>query len=132
MNMTRQSSESTRYMLQVGRNRFRRDTWETMKDICAVENTRLADEIWCALDAHVKEYAATKQNTNAPYVGQRPSAGPSPDFSLPENNNIFDKMVDKMVEESAEEEVEEVIDEERTRKPRMAGSDMFGHYSNQK
>ena len=57
--MTNQSSESTRYMIQVGRNRFRRDTWEAMKDICAVEGTRLADEIWCAMDAHVKEYASS-------------------------------------------------------------------------
>jgi hypothetical protein len=116
-------------MIQVGRNRFRRDTWESMKDICAVEGTRLADEIWCAMDAHVKDYAS-KQSDAGDGSGLL-DKGPRPDFSMPENANVFDKMVDDMVAEAAEEEVEEVVSEERRDRSRMAGSSMFGHYKKQ-
>ena len=125
--MTGRTSDSSRYMLQVGNNRFRRDTWETLKDICAVEGTPMADEIWCALDTHVRAYAE-KQDTVVPPKGD---LEPRPDFSMPENNNIFDKMVDDIVAEAAEEEVEEVVSEERAKKRRMATSDMFGHYRKQ-
>ena len=81
--------------------------------------------------------------------------GPQPDFSLPEENEHFEKQVDEMVEEvekpeekvyenvfdrivkdesvlAAAEEVEEVLDEERTEEPRMATSDMFGHQRGKK
>jgi hypothetical protein len=125
--MTRQTSEATRYIIQVGNNRFRRETWDSLKDICAIENTPMADEIWCALDAHVSEYAKSDK-AQSKYVSKRPMGGPSPDFSLPENNNIFDKMVDEIVAEATEEEVEEVVNEPSGEKRRMATSDMFGHY----
>ena len=59
--MTNKSSESTRYMIQVGTNRFRRDTWDSMKDICAIEGTRFSDEIWAALDMHVKNYSSAQK-----------------------------------------------------------------------
>ena len=123
MNMTRQTSEATRYIIQVGNNRFRRDTWDMLKNICAIENTPMADEIWCALDVHVRGYA----NENE-VLGKGANMVPAPDFSLPENNNIFDKMVDEIVAEAAEEEVEEVVNEPSGEKRRMASSDMFGHY----
>ena len=115
--MTRQTSDSTRYIIQVGNNRFRRDTWDSLKDICSIEGTPMADEIWCALDAHVKKHGN----------GVSMDRGPQPDMSMPKGDNIFDKLVDDIVAESAEEEVDEVLDEGRER-GRMAGSDMFGHY----
>jgi hypothetical protein len=124
--MTRKTSDSTRYIIQVGNNRFRRDTWDSLKDICSIESTPMADEIWCALDAHVRAYAE-KQSDAGDGSGLL-DKGPRPDFSLPENDNIFDKMVDDMVAEAAEEEVEEVVHEERRERGRMASSDMFGHY----
>lgn len=58
--MTNLSSDSNRYMIQVGSNRFRRKTWESLKDICALEGSRLADEIWVALETHVSKYVSEK------------------------------------------------------------------------
>ena len=126
--MTNKSSDSTRYMIQVGTNRFRRDTWESMKDICAIEGTRLADEIWCALDAHVKEYAESNTKKSLDMGGDgRIHMQPAPDMSMPDEN-VFDKLVDNMVAEATQEEVEEVVSEERRDGGRLASSDMFGHY----
>lgn len=122
--MTNKSSESTRYMIQVGTNRFRRDTWEGMKDICAIEGTRLADEIWAALDRHVKDYAMGQKDAlvgDGRVMMDRPPA------------NVFDDVVDKVVKEAHESVVEEVVDAEkedtgRTEHGRMADSNMFGSY----
>ena len=125
--MTKQSSDSTRYMIQVGRNRFRRDTWESMKDICAIEGTRLADEIWCAMDAHVKEYAAS--NT---VRGVSEPRELEPDMSMPEERgNVFDKLVEETVAKATEDVVEEVVGDERTDRGRVVSSDMFGRYRKQ-
>ena len=120
--MTNKSSESTRYMIQVGTNRFRRDTWESMKDICAIEGTRLADEIWAALDMHVKNYSdEQKLNGDGRVMMDKAPA------------NVFDDVVDKIVRDAEEELTEEVVDAERgdtgrTDDGRMADSNMFGHY----
>ena len=120
--MTNKSSESTRYMIQVGTNRFRRDTWEAMKDICAIEGTRLADEIWAALDMHVKNYSdEQKLNGDGRVMMDKPPA------------NVFDDVVEKAVQDAHAEVVEEVVDAERgdtgrTDDGRMADSNMFGHY----
>jgi len=97
-----------------------------LKDICALEKTPLADEIWCALDAHVKDYASNQ----AKVMKGIETREPAPDFSLPKNNNVFDNMVDDMVAEAAELEVDEVISE-IPEKRKMATSDMFGHYKAQ-
>jgi len=138
--MTRQTSDSSRYMLQVGNNRFRRDTWESVKDICAIEGTPMADEIWQALDMHVRAYAERQDNDIAIKTNKSLKAlesksedelEPAPDFSMPENDNLFDKIIDDMVAEAAEEEVEEVVSEERTKHGRVVSSDMFGHYRKQ-
>lgn len=111
-------------MIQVGTNRFRRDTWEGMKDICAIEGTRLADEIWAALDMHVKSYAAEQKDAlvgDGRVMMDRPPA------------NVFDDVVDKVVKEAHDNVVEEVVDAEkedtgRTDDGRMADSNMFGSY----
>ncbi len=120
--MTNKSSESTRYMIQVGTNRFRRDTWEAMKDICAIEGTRLADEIWAALDMHVKNYSdEQKLNGDGRVMMDKAPA------------NVFDDVVEKIVRDAEEELTEEVVDAEkedtgRTEHGRVADSNMFGHY----
>jgi len=121
--MTNKSSEATRYMIQVGTNRFRRDTWEAMKDICAIEGTRFSDEIWAALDRHVKEYSTEQKahlNGDGRVMMDRPPA------------NVFDDVVDKVVKEAHNDVVEEVSNEEedtgRTNDGRVVGSNMFGSY----
>lgn len=133
--MTNQSSESTRYMIQVGRNRFRRDTWEAMKDICALEGTRLADEIWCAMDAHVKEYASSnevKDSGDGRIHMTSALRKVEPDMSMPEDTgNVFDNLVDETVAKATQDVVEEVIEDERTQRGRVATSDMFGRFRKQ-
>ena len=123
--MTNKSSESTRYMIQVGTNRFRRDTWDSMKDICAIEGTRFSDEIWAALDMHVKNYSLEQKahlNGDGRVMMDKPPA------------NVFDDVVEKVVQEAHEEAVEEVVDAKeaedtgRTEHGRMASSSMFGSY----
>ena len=102
--MTNKSTETTRYMIQVGTNRFRRDTWEAMKDICAIEGTRFSDEIWAALDRHVKEYATEQKaqlNGDGRVMMDRPPA------------NVFDDVVDKVVKEAHDEVVEEAVNVEK-------------------
>ena len=122
--MTNKSSESTRYMIQVGTNRFRRETWEGMKDICAIEGTRLADEIWAALDRHVKEYSTEQKahlNGDGRVMMDRPPA------------NVFDEVVDKVVKEAHDDVIEEAVNVEkedtgRTEHGRVVDSNMFGSY----
>ena len=121
--MTNKSTEATRYMIQVGTNRFRRDTWEAMKDICAIEGTRFSDEIWAALDRHVKEYSTEQKahlNGDGRVMMDRPPA------------NVFDDVVDKVVKEAHNDVIEEVSNEEedtgRTNDGRVVGSNMFGSY----
>ena len=120
--MTNKSSEATRYMIQVGTNRFRRDTWEAMKDICAIEGTRFSDEIWAALDRHVKEYSTEQKahlNGDGRVMMDRPPA------------NVFDDVVDKVVKEAHDEVVEEAVDAEETRGTNdrtVDSSNMFGSY----
>jgi len=136
--MTGRTSDSNRYMLQVGNNRFRRETWESIKDICAIEGTPMADEIWQALDMHIRAYAKRQNNDIAIKTNRAldklddagdgrihmPKAGENTD-------NVFDKLIEGVVHEATQEEVEEVVSEERTERGRMAGSDMFGHYKKQ-
>ena len=131
-NMTGRTSDSNRYMLQVGNNRFRRETWDSIKDICAIEGTPMADEIWQALDTHVRNYAQKQDGGDGRIHMPRkaPVAEPAPDLSMPEESteNVFDKIVEEAVHEATEEEVEEVVSEARAEDRRMATSDMFGHY----
>jgi len=140
--MTGRTSDSNRYMLQVGNNRFRRETWESIKDICAIEGTPMADEIWQALDMHVRAYAERQNNDIAiktkKALDKLPSEDDGGDGRIhmsrakvvveESTDNVFDKIVEEAVHEATEEEVEEVVHEARTEDRRMATSDMFGHY----
>tara|TARA_E500000305_G_scaffold83008_1_gene68816 strand:+ start:150 stop:467 length:318 start_codon:yes stop_codon:yes gene_type:complete len=96
-----------------------------MKDICAIEGTRFSDEIWAALDMHVKNYSLEQKahlNGDGRVMMDKPPA------------NVFDDVVEKVVQEAHEEAVEEVVDAKeaedtgRTEHGRMAGSSMFGSY----
>jgi len=125
-------------MLQVGNNRFRRETWESIKDICAIEGTPMADEIWQALDMHVRAYAERQNNDIAIKTKKALDTLPSEDdggdgrIHMPKaeesTDNVFDKLIEDVVHEATQEEVEEVVSEERTERGRVASSDMFGHY----
>ena len=137
-NMTGRTSDSNRYMLQVGNNRFRRETWDSIKDICAIEGTPMADEIWQALDMHVRAYAERQNNDIAIKTKKALDRIPSEDdggdgrIHMPKaeesTDNVFDKIVEEAVHDATEEEVEEVVREARAEDRRMATSDLFGHY----
>ena len=124
-NMTGRTSDANRYMLQVGNNRFRRETWESIKDICAIEGTPMADEIWQALDTHVRAYAQKQDGGDGRIHMPRAEVKAEPEESM---DNVFDKIVESAVQDATEEEVEEVVSEERAEYGRVATSDMFGHY----
>ena len=126
-NMTGRTRDSNRYMLQVGNNRFRRETWDSIKDICAIEGTPMADEIWQALDTHVRNYAQKQDGGDGRIHMARPKVKAEPELEE-STENVFDKIVEEAVHEATEEEVEEVVIEERSDNRRMATSDMFGHY----
>lgn len=126
-NMTGRTSESNRYMLQVGNNRFRRETWDSIKDICAIEGTPMADEIWQALDTHVRNYAQKQDGGDGRIHMARPKVKAEPELEE-STDNIFDKIVEETVHEATEDEVEEVVIEERSDNSRVATSDMFRHY----
>ena len=125
--MTGRTSESNRYMLQVGNNRFRRETWDSIKDICAIEGTPMADEIWQALDTHVRNYAQKQDGGDGRIHMARPKVKAEPELEE-STDNIFDKIVEETVHEATEDEVEEVVIEERSDNSRVATSDMFRHY----
>jgi len=138
-NMTGRTSDSNRYMLQVGNNRFRRETWDSIKDICAIEGTPMADEIWQALDMHVRAYAERQNNDIAIKTKKaldKIDDGGDGRIHMPRakaeveesTDNVFDRIVEEAVHEATEEEVEEVVSEERSDVRRVATSDMFGHY----
>ena len=126
-NMTGRTGESNRYMLQVGNNRFRRERWESIKDICAIEGTPMADEIWQALDTHVRNYAQKQDGGDGRIHMARPKVKAEPELEE-STDNIFDKIVEETVHEATEDEVEEVVIEERSDNSRVATSDMFRHY----
>ena len=126
-NMTGRTSDSNRYMLQVGNNRFRRETWDSIKDICAIEGTPMADEIWQALDTHVRNYAQKQDGGDGRIHMARPKVKAEPELEE-STDNIFDKIVEEAVHEATEDEVEEVVIEERSDNSRVATSDMFRHY----
>ena len=105
----------------------------------------MADEIWDALYMHVERHRVLLDAGDGSGLMDK---GPQPDFSLPEENEHFEKQVDEMVEEANEEkvyknvfddavkdeamqaaaeEVEEVLDEERTESRIVDSRNMYGH-----
>jgi len=77
----------------------------------------MADEIWDALFTHVERYGD----------GGQMAKGPQPDFSMPEEKNVFDDVAANESFSAHEEVVNEVLDEERRKPRRVDSRNMFGH-----
>ena len=101
----------------------------------------MADEIWDALYMHVERHRDLLDKGNGSGLMD---TGPQPDFSMPEENEHFEKQIDEMVEEekvyknvfddvvkdeameAAAMEVEEVLDGERTKSRIVDSRNMYG------
>ena len=138
-----------RYLISVGRDKLRAKTLLDLWDICDREDSTMADEVWDALYTHVERYGKTHDGGDGRGLMDRE---PQPDFSLPEENEHFEKQVDEMVEEPEEKvyknifddvvkdeamqaaavEVEEVLDEERTESRVVDSRNMYGHKGGQR
>jgi len=104
----------------------------------------MADEIWDALYMHVERHRDLLDKGNGSGLMDRE---PQPDFSLPEENEHFEKQIDELIEKpeeevyenvfdrvvkeeavlAAAEEVEEVLDDERTESRIVDSRNMYGH-----
>ena len=135
-----------RYLLSVGRDRLRGKILSEMWQICEIEESSMADEIWDALYMHVERHRDLLDKGNGSGLMD---TGPQPDFSMPEENEHFEKQIDEMVEEAKEPEekvyknvfddvvkdeameaaaieVEEVLDGERTESRIVDSRNMYG------
>ena len=133
-----------RYLISVGRDRLREKILSEMWQICEIEGSTMADEIWDGLYMHVERHRDLLDKGDGSGLMDKE---PQPDFSLPEENEHFEKQVDEMVEEPEEKvyknifddvvkdeamqaaavEVEEVLDEERTESRVVDSRNMYGH-----
>ena len=125
-----------RYLISVGRDRLRAKILSEMWQICDIEGSSMADEIWDALYMHVERHRDLLDKGDGSGLIDEEDAdfndperqGNTPDLSLPEekvHDNVFDDAVKDEAVLAVAEEVEEVLDDERTKEPRMATSDMF-------
>jgi len=114
---TKEKERPSRYLISVGRDRLRKKTLMDLWDICDREGSSMADEIWDALFTHVERYGD----------GGQMAKGPQPDFSMPEESNVFDDVVANESAEAHEEVVSEVLDEERRESRVVDSRNMFGH-----
>ena len=126
MGWTKEKERPMRYLISVGRDRLRKKTLMGLWDICDREGSSMADEVWDALFTHVERYGISEGRKPDIDAVNLMDKGPQPDFSMPEEANVFDDAVANESFAAHEEVVEEVLDEERRKKPRMATSDMFG------
>ena len=126
-----------RYLISVGRDRLREKILSEMWQICEMEDSTMADEIWDALYMHVERHRELLDKYEPVEIEEEPTADagdgsglmdkePQPDFSMPEGGNIFDKIVGDMVAEASAEEVEEVLDVERRESRIVDSRNMYG------
>ena len=116
-----------RYLISVGRDRLRAKILSEMWQICEIEGSSMADEIWDALYMHVERHRDLLDKGDGSGLMDKE---PQPDFSLPEEkvyDNVFDDVVKDEVVLAAAEEVEEVLDEERTEARIVDSRNMYGH-----
>ena len=97
-----------RYLISVGRDKLRAKTLLDLWDICDREDSTMADEVWDALYTHVERYGKTHDGGDGRGLMDRE---PQPDFSLPEENEHFEKQVDEMVEEPEEKVYKNIFDD---------------------
>ena len=114
---TKEKERPMRYLISVGRDRLRKKTLMDLWDICDREGSSMADEIWDALFTHVERYGD----------GKRMAEGPQPDFSMPEEANVFDDVVANEAYDAQERVVEEILDEESREPRRVESSNIFGN-----
>ena len=115
-----------RYLISVGRDRLREKILGEMWQICEIEESSMADEIWDALYMHVERHRDLLDKGDGSGLMDE---GPQPDLSLPEEKvyaNVFDDIVKDEAVLAAAEEVEEVLDEERTEKRIVDSRNMYG------
>ena len=144
-----------RYLISVGRDRLREKILSEMWQICEMEDSTMADEIWDALYMHVERHRELLDKYEPVEIEEEPTADagdgsglmdrePQPDFSMPEENehfeseadevvaeekvyeNVFDRIVGDMVAEASAEEVEEVLDVERRESRIVDSRNMYG------
>jgi len=93
-----------------------------MWDICDVENSTMADEIWDALYMHVERHGGLSKSDGRVMLNSS------------EAEDALDAVVEDVVvnesNEAQEQVVEEVLDAERRVERRMATSHMFGNKGN--
>ena len=111
-----------RYLISVGRDRLRSEILNSMWDICDVENSTMADEIWDALYMHVERHGGLSKSDGRVMLNSS------------EAEDALDAVVEDVVvnesNEAQEQVVEEVLDAERRVERRMATSHMFGNKGN--
>ena len=115
-----------RYLISVGRDRLRKKTLLDLWDICDREGSSMADEVWDALFTHVERYGISEGRKPDIDAVNLMDKGPQPDFSMPEEKNVFDDAVANESFAAHEEVVEEVLDEERTKSRMVDSRNMFG------
>tara|TARA_R110002020_G_scaffold161831_1_gene347167 strand:- start:653 stop:1024 length:372 start_codon:yes stop_codon:yes gene_type:complete len=111
----------TRYLISVGRDKLRAKTLLDLWDICDVEGSTMADEVWDALFTHVERY------------GKSRDSGDGRGLMHLKAEELDDELDDVIANESfaaQEEAIEEVLDAERRVEQRMATSNMFRNSEN--
>lgn len=111
----------TRYLISVGRDKLRAKTLLDLWDICDVEGSTMADEVWDALFTHVERY------------GKSRDSGDGRGLMHLKAEELDDELDDVIANESfaaQEEAVEEVLDAERRVEQRMATTNMFRNSEN--
>jgi hypothetical protein len=92
-----------RYLISVGRDRLRAKILSEMWQICDIEESTMADEIWDALYMHVERHRVLLDAGDGSGLMDK---GLQPD--------LFDDVVKDESMQAAAVEVEEVLDDERT------------------
>ena len=106
----------TRYLISVGRDKLRAKTLLDLWDICDVEGSTMADEVWDALFTHVERYGKTRDGGDGRGLMH---------LKAEELEDELDDVIANESFEAQEEAVEEVLDAERRVERRMATTNMF-------
>ena len=116
-----------RYLISVGRDRLREKILSELWEVCDMENSTMADEVWDALYMHVERHRTRLDASKGSGISVELELEPSVDMSMPEGKNVFDDVVLEESISAHTEVVEEVLDEERSKPHRVDSRNMFGH-----
>ena len=112
-----------RYLISVGRDRLRSEILNSMWDICDVENSTMADEIWDALFMHVERHGGLSKNDGRVMLDRVED--------VVVEDDVFDDTVVNEAYAAQEELVEEVLDAERTESRMVDSRNIFGRKGGQ-